>query len=116
MPVCVCEMDAGWAFVVCGSFDPVHVLPSGKMLVCKFDDEDFGAILQSVKGHSWNIPVGGVEGMSGPVVLFHELLGKLWAASSGLSESLGKSSCDSFTVNSEAGFGGWSEWDDFGWF
>ena len=50
VPVCFYEMDAGWAFVVCGSFDPIHVSPSWKMLVRKFDYEDLGAVLESVKG------------------------------------------------------------------
>ena len=53
--------------------------------------------------------------MLGPVVPFHELLAKSWAAS-GLSYWLGESVCDTFTVNSEAGFGGWNERDDFGGF
>ena len=48
--------------------------------MCKFDDGDFGAILQSIKGLAWNIPVDGFEGVLGPVVPFHELLAKLWAA------------------------------------
>ena len=54
--------------------------------------------------------------MFGPVVPFHEFVAKAWAASC-FSESLGESLCDSFTVDSEAaGFGGWNERDDFGWF
>ena len=53
MPVCFCEMYAGRAFVVCCSFDPVHVSASWKKIVGKFDDEDLGAVLQSVKGFSW---------------------------------------------------------------
>ena len=74
----------------------------------KFDDEDFGAVLQSVKGFSWDLPVDGVEGISGPVVpWFHEFLAKSWAASCFL-ESLGESSFDSFIVASEAGFGGYA--------
>ena len=88
---------------------------SWKKIMGKFDDEDFGAVLQSVKGFSWDLPVDGVEGMSGPVVPFHEFLAKSWAASC-FSESLGDSSCDCFNVDSEAGFGGWNERDDFGWF
>ena len=66
------------------------------MIVCKFDDEDLGAIIQSVKDFAWDLPVDGVEGVSGPVVPFHELLAKAWAASC-FSESLGESPCDSFT-------------------
>ena len=50
--------------------------------------------------------------MAGPVVPFHEFLAKSWAASCFL-ESLGESSWDSFTLDSEAGFGGWNERDDF---
>ena len=53
--------------------------------------------------------------MSGPVVPFYKFLAKSWAASCFL-ESLGESSCDSLTVDSEADFGGWNERDDFGWF
>ena len=52
----------------------------------------------------WYFPVDGVEGMSRPVVPFHELLAKSWAASC-FSESMGESSCDSFIIDSEAGFG-----------
>ena len=92
-------MDAGWAFVVCGSFDPIHVSPSWKMLVRKFDYEDLGAVLESVKGFAWDLPVDG----------------KSWAVSCFL-ESLGELPCDSFTIDSEAGFGGWNERDNFGWF
>ena len=33
-------MDAGMAFVVCGSFDPVHVASSWKMVMGKFYDEN----------------------------------------------------------------------------
>ena len=116
MPVCFCEMDAGWAFVVCCSFNPVHVSASWKMGVCKFDDGDFGAILQSIKGFAWNIPVDGSERVLGPVVPFHEeLLAKSWAASC-LSYSLCRSAYDSFTIDSEAGFGGWNKRDGFGGF
>ena len=115
MPVCFFEMDAGWAFVVCDSFDPIHVSASWKMIMGKFDDKDVGAVLESGKGFTWDLPVDGVEGMSGSVAPFHEFLAKLQAASC-FSESLGESSCDSFTVDSEAGFGGWNEWDNFGWF
>ena len=51
MPVYFCEMVTGWAFVVYGSFNPMHVLLSWKMIMGKFDDEDFGPVLQSaVKG------------------------------------------------------------------
>ena len=70
MPLCFCEMDTGWAFVVFSSFNYVHVSTSWKMVVGKFDDEDFGAILQSIKGFAWNIQVSGFEGMLGPVQLF----------------------------------------------
>ena len=44
MPVCFCEIDTGRAFVVCGSFDLVHVSSSGKMAVCKIDDGNLGAV------------------------------------------------------------------------
>ena len=84
------------------------------MLMGKFDDEDLGAVLESVEGFAWYFPVDGVEGMLGPVVPFHEFLAKSRAASC-FSESLGESSCDSFTVDSEAGFGCWDEWYKFGW-
>ena len=50
-----------------------------------------------------------------PVVPLHELLAKSWATS-GLLYSLGESACDGFTVDSETGFGGWNERDDFGGF
>ena len=50
MPVCFCEMDAGWAFVMCSSFDSMHVSANWKKIVGKFDDEGFGAVLQSIKG------------------------------------------------------------------
>ena len=30
------------------------------MIVSKFDDEDLGDVLESVKGPSWNIPVDGL--------------------------------------------------------
>ena len=76
MPVCFCEMDSGWAFVVCGAFDIMHVSLSWKMIVFKFDDEAFGAILQSVKDFAWYLRDDGVEGMYGPLVSFHELLAK----------------------------------------
>ena len=68
-------MDAGWAFVICGSFGFVHVSVSWKTAVDKFDNEDLGALLKSVECLSWwNIPVDGSEGVAGPVVPFHELL------------------------------------------
>ena len=63
-------------FVVGGSFHPIHVSASWKMLVRKFDDKDLGAVLESGKGFPWYFPVDGVEGMSGPVVPFHEFLAK----------------------------------------
>ena len=85
------------------------------MIVSRFDDENFGAVPQSVKGFAWNIPVDGVEGMSGPVVPFHELLAKSRTASY-VSEPLGELSCDSFPVDRETGFGGWNERYKFGWF
>ena len=85
------------------------------MVVGKFDDEDLGAVLENVKGFAWGLPVDGVKGMLGPVVPFHEFLAKSQATSC-FSESLGKSPCDSFTVDSEAGFGCWNERDNFGWF
>ena len=67
MPVCFCEMYAGWAFVVCSAFDSVHVSASWEMVVGKVDDEDPGAVLQSVECLSWNILVDGSEGVSGRV-------------------------------------------------
>ena len=84
------------------------------MVVCNFDNEDFGAVLQSVKGLSLNIPVDRVEGVSALVVPVHKLLANSWAASC-LPEALCELACDSYTVDSEAGFGGWNERDDFGW-
>ena len=51
--------------------------------------------------------------MSGLAVPLHELLANSWAAS-GLSKLLGKSA--SFTIDSEAGFGGRNERDDCGGF
>ena len=81
-PVYFCEMYAGWAFVVCSSFDSVHVSASWKMAMCRFDDEDSGAVLHSVECLSWNIPVDGSEGILGPVVPFDELLANSWASSS----------------------------------
>ena len=102
--------------MVCGAFDPtMHVSASWKKAVCKFDDKDFGAILQSVKGLTWDLPVDGVEGMLGPVVPFHELRARSWAASC-FSEPLGELSCDRFTVDNEVGFGGWNEGDYSGCF
>ena len=75
-------VHAGRLSLVCGSFDPVHVSTSWKMLVRKFADKDFGAVLESVKGFAWDLPVDGVEGMLGPAVVpFHEFIAKLWAAS-----------------------------------
>ena len=53
--------------------------------------------------------------MSGPVIPFHELLVKSWAASC-FSEPFGESACDNFTIDSEAGFGGGNERDDYGGF
>ena len=92
MPVCFCDMDAGcWAFVVCGSFDSMHVSTSWKKVIMgKIDDEDFGAVLQSVNGFSWDFPPDGVEGISGPVAPFHELLAQSSWAASCFSESLGE--------------------------
>ena len=98
-----------------GSFDLIHVLVSWKMRVRKFDDTDLGAVLKSGQRLPWGLPVDGFEGVSGPVVPFHELLAKLRAASC-VSETLGKSSCDSFPVDRETGFGGWNERYKFGWF
>ena len=60
VPVCFCEIYAGcWAFLVCGSFGFVHnVSTSWKMAVGKFEDEDLGAVLQSVKkGLAWNLEI-----------------------------------------------------------
>ena len=57
MPFCFCEMDAGWAFVVSGSFDPIHVSASWKMLVRKFDDKDLSAVLESGQGLPRAFPV-----------------------------------------------------------
>ena len=81
----------------------------------KFDDKYLGAVLESDKGFPWYFPVDRVEGISGPVIPFHEFLAKSWAASC-VSESLGKLPCDSFTVNCETGFGGWNEQYKIGWF
>ena len=57
MPFCFSKMDAGWAFVVGGSFGPMHVSSSWKMLMGKFDYEDLGAVLESVECFAWNFPV-----------------------------------------------------------
>ena len=46
----------------------MHVFESWKMVVRKFDNEDLGAVLQSVKCHSWNIVVDGSEGVFGTLV------------------------------------------------
>ena len=114
MPVCFCEIDAGWASIVCSSFDPVHVLVSWKMVVCKFHNEDFGAVLQSVKGFAWNIPVDGFEGvLLGPVVLFHELLAKSWLLAACPTRCANRCVIV-FTIDSETGFGGWNEGDGLG--
>ena len=86
------------------------------MVMGKFDDKDLGAVLESVKGFAWDVLVDGFEGVSGPVVPFHEFLAQSSRTASCFSESLGESSCDSFTIDSEAGFGGWNEQDDFGWY
>ena len=62
MPFCFCKMDAGWAFVVLGgSFGPMHVPSSWKMPMGKFDDEDLGAVLESVEGFTGYFPVDRVE-------------------------------------------------------
>ena len=78
------------------------------MLVRKFDDKDLGAVLESVEGFPWDLPVDGFEGVPGPVVPFHVFPAKLRAASC-VSEPLGKSSCDSSPIDRETGFGGWNE-------
>ena len=55
MSFCLCEMDAGWTFVVCGSFDPIHLPPSWKILVRKFDNEDlalFSRVSRALPGTS----------------------------------------------------------------
>ena len=62
----------------------------------KFDDKDLGTVLESGQGLPWDLPVDGFEGVSGPVVPFHEFLAKLRAASC-VSESVGESPCDSFS-------------------
>ena len=56
-----------------------------------------GAVLESREGFSWYFPVDGFEGMSEPVVPFHEFLAQLRTASC-ISESLGESSCDIFPL------------------
>ena len=37
----------------------------------EFNNEDLGAVLEGVKGLCRDIPVDGLEGLLGPVVLFH---------------------------------------------
>ena len=73
-------MDAGWAFVVGGSFDPINVSTSWMMIMGKFDNKNLGGVLESDKGFPWYLPIDGVESMSGPVVPFHEFLAKSRAA------------------------------------
>ena len=41
----------------------------------KFDEKDFGAVLQSAECLSWNIPVDGSEGMLEPVVPVNWMVG-----------------------------------------
>ena len=62
MPFCFYEVDASWAFVVWGSFDPVHVAASWKMR--KFDDKDLGAVIESGQGLPWDLPLDGFECVS----------------------------------------------------
>ena len=88
VPFCFCGMDASWAFVVSGSFDPVRMSTNWKKIMGKFDDEYLGAVLASGKGFPWYFPIDGFEGMSGPVVPFHGFWAKPRAASC-VSESLG---------------------------
>ena len=57
VPFCFCKMDARWAFVVGSSFGPMHVSSSWQMLMCKFDYEDLGAVLESVEGFAGCFPV-----------------------------------------------------------
>ena len=73
------------------------------MVIGKFHNEDLGTVLLGVKCLSWNIPIDGSEGVSGPAcVPIHELLANSWAAGC-LSEWFGEAWCDSFTIDSEAG-------------
>ena len=115
MPAGFCDVGAGWALVVCGAFDSMRVLASGQMTVGEFHCEDLGAVLESVKCLCRDIPVDGLECALGPVVLFHWLLARSWAARC-LSQLFGEASAgDSFTIDCEAGgFGGGNEGDDFG--
>ena len=114
MPAGFCDVGAGWALVVCGAFDSMHVLASGQMTVGEFHCEDLGAVLESVKCLCRDIPVDGLECALGPVILFHWLLAESWAAPRCLLESLGEASGSGFSVDCETGFGGWNEGDDFG--
>ena len=65
------DVDAGWALVVRGAFDSVHVSSSGQVTVGKFKNEDLGAFFQSVERLCGDVPVDGLEGLVGPVALFH---------------------------------------------
>ena len=71
VPVGFSDVDAGWALVVGGAFDSVHVSSSGQVTVGEFDDEDLGAFFQSVECLCGDVPVDGLEGSLGPVALFH---------------------------------------------
>ena len=103
-------MDAGWALVARGAFDSMRLSANG-MAVGEFNNEDLGAVLKSVKCLGRDIPVDGLEGALGPVVLFHWLLAEARTVCC-LSKSSGKASGDGFSVDCEAGHGGGNEGDD----
>ena len=71
MPVGFCDVDAGWALVVWGAFDSMHVSASGQMAVGKFCNADLGAVLESIERLHRDFPVDGLEGVLGPVILLH---------------------------------------------
>jgi hypothetical protein len=93
----------------------MHVPASGEEIVCEFDDEYFGAVLQSVQSLARSLPVDGSESGIGPIVPGHEVLANAWTGSS-LAKSRGTSSGDGFPMNGEACLGGWDEGNQFGWF
>jgi hypothetical protein len=73
MPVGFSNVDACWAFVMCGAADSMHVSASREVAVCKFHDEDLGAVLHSAHHQclSRDIPVDGSKGVTSPTVPGH---------------------------------------------
>ena len=74
VPVGFCDVNAGWALVGWGTFDSMHVSVIGQMAACEFNNENIGGVLPSGECLCRDIPVDGLEGALGPVVLFHWLL------------------------------------------